>query len=132
MSAAAVTVAGLAWLGSIAFVVVGVALQHLQRVEGGSSLPGTVLAARSRSETTQDLVIGVSERRRRRPDAVIRMVLRRARLAEGQPVEVALRPDGRVRLGLRPLPFGLSRPLLAYLAAIQLAAIGLLALVMPV
>lgn len=125
MNSVAVAVAALAFLASLGCAIVGVAWQIHQPPAG------TVLAARSLSETTQDLVVGVTARRGRRPDAVIRMKLVRARLAEGQQVRVAVRPDGRVRLGLRVGPAPLSRPVLAYLGAAQLAVIGVLVLVIP-
>ena len=121
----AVAVSALAWLASLSCAAVGAAW-HIDQAAAG-----TVLAARTTSENTQDLVVAVTARRGRRPDYVVRMKLRRTRLAEGQQVRVAVRPDGRVRLGLRTGPTTLSRPVLAYLGAAQLAVIGLLVLVIP-
>jgi hypothetical protein len=128
----AVAVSALAWLASLGCALVGLGWQRHLAAPGGTA-PGTVLSARSISETTQDLVVGITARRGRRPDAVIQMKLRRGRLTEGQQVRVAVAPDGRVRLGLGTTGSAtLSRPVLAYLGAAQLAVIGLLVLVLPV
>ena len=127
----AVAVSALAWVASLGCAAVGLAWQ-LHLAGHRRAAPGTVLAAWSISETTQDLVVGITAHSGRRPDAVIRMKLRRGRLAEGQQVRVAVGPDGRVRVGLSTGSPTLSRPVLAYLGAAQLAVIGLLVLVIPI
>jgi hypothetical protein len=131
VSSVAVAVSAMAWLCSIACALVGLTWQVHRRAQLGASA-GTVLAVRATSENTQDLVLALAGRRGRRPEAVIRMKLRRFPLTEGQQVRVAVRPDGRVRLGLKPASMSLSRPTLAYIGAAQLAVIGVLALVIRV
>jgi hypothetical protein len=125
-------VAVVAWLASAGCVAAGVALHLLRPAGGPAALRGTVLQVRAQGDRTSCLVIGLSHDRGRRPAAVVRVAVRSVALREGQRVDVALAGGDRVRLSLRPgaRGFVLSKPVLAYAGAGQLAALGLLALLL--
>src|SRR5688500_18568574 len=125
-------VAVVAWLASAGCVVAGVALHLLRPAGGPAALRGTVLQVRAQGDRTSWLVIGLAHHRGHRPAAVVRVAVRSVAVREGQRVDVALAGGGRVRLGLRPgaRGFALSKPVLAYAGAGQLAALGLFALIL--